>query len=603
MSDRTGQQIGNYRLIRLLGQGGFAKVYLGEHIFLKTPAAIKLLQTQLASQEDTDNFLREAQTIARLVHPNIVRVMDFGMDEHTPYLVMDYAPNGTLRQRHPKGTRLELPIILKYVKQIADALQHAHEEKIIHRDIKPENMLLGRRDEILISDFGIAVVAQGTQEQKTQESIGTLTYMAPEQLQGHPRPASDQYALGVIVYEWLCGSPPFRGQYFEVFSQKMLMDPPPLTAHMQTVPDGANEVLRVALAKDPAQRFGSVQAFAYALDQVTTQSSYTHYNESTSQPFAPTVLHKADSSGQPFSYTPPNTPTSQTVRVEHSSQPGISQPPLTPIAPVAQTSRVDYHHPPQPGGQSRSSNTSKFTLFGTLALLLVLLGAGFLAFGKTLFPPTASTPTPTVVQATPTSAPTATATQVPTPTSTPDAFTTITGGTPAFSDSLSGANVNIWDEDGQCSFSSGMYHVHSVGTQNYGYCVSQQNSYSNFIYQIKITLVKGDCSGIVFRRNGATFYYACIGQNGSYSIYLTKKPGDPDQQLAGGSTSFINKAPGQSNLLAIYASGTDLSLYINGHFVAKGRDSTLQSGLIGVIAAPHGSPSEAAYSNAQVWTA
>src|SRR5437763_14998387 len=137
MADRSGQQLGNYHLIRLLGKGGFAEVYLGEHIYLKTAAAIKVLHTELTSA-DMESFLNEARTIAHLVHPHIVRVTDFGIENETPILVMDYAPNGTLRQRHPKGTQLPLSLIIPYANQVAGALQHAHNEKLVHRDIKPE---------------------------------------------------------------------------------------------------------------------------------------------------------------------------------------------------------------------------------------------------------------------------------------------------------------------------------------------------------------------------------------------------------------------------------------------------------------------------------
>src|SRR6266568_4162078 len=118
MTDRVGQRLGNYQLTRLLGEGGFAEVYLGEHIHLGTQAAIKVLYTQLAS-DDLERFRTEARTIAHLVHPNIVRVLEFGVEGKTPFLVMDYAPNGTLRQRHPKGVALSLPLIVNYVKQMA----------------------------------------------------------------------------------------------------------------------------------------------------------------------------------------------------------------------------------------------------------------------------------------------------------------------------------------------------------------------------------------------------------------------------------------------------------------------------------------------------
>jgi serine/threonine protein kinase len=191
MADRVGQQLGNYRLMRLLGQGGFADVYLGEHVRLGTHAAIKVLHAQLTG-DAIDDFLREAKLIAHLEHPNIVRVLDFDVQDGLPFLVMSYAPNGNLRDRHPKGTRLPLPTILSYVTPVANALQYAHQERVIHRDVKPANMLVGRQGDILLSDFGIAMVAQSSRYQATQDMVGTMAYIAPEQIQGHPRPASDQ---------------------------------------------------------------------------------------------------------------------------------------------------------------------------------------------------------------------------------------------------------------------------------------------------------------------------------------------------------------------------------------------------------------------------
>ena len=182
-------QLGNYRLVRLLGHGGFADVYLAEHLHLNTLAAIKLLHTSLTNDERA-TFLAEARTVARLEHPHIVRVLDFGVEHETPFLVMNYAPGGTLRQLHPKGTRLPPSTIVSYVKQMADALQYAHEHKIVHRDIKPENMLVGRGNEVLLSDFGIAVISHTTHSHMPQAVGGTAPYMAPEQIQGKPSPAS-----------------------------------------------------------------------------------------------------------------------------------------------------------------------------------------------------------------------------------------------------------------------------------------------------------------------------------------------------------------------------------------------------------------------------
>jgi len=308
MAERVGQHLGNYRLISLLGEGGFAEVYLGEHIHLGTQAAIKILHTQLTSNE-LEQFRLEARTIAHLEHPHIVRVLDFGIEGKTPYLVMSYAPNGTLRQRHPKGTVLPVMMIVSYVKQIAEALQYAHDEKLIHRDIKPENMLIGRRNEVLLSDFGIALLAQTSLYQSTQDVIGTVAYMAPEQIQGKPRPASDQYALGIVVYEWLSGDRPFRGSFTELCAQHMFASPPPLREKSATISPEVEQVVQTALAKDPKQRFASVKAFATALEQASEP------------PEIPTLAPSSQSIESTVASLPPGQRLSSPVSVSSSSQP------------------------------------------------------------------------------------------------------------------------------------------------------------------------------------------------------------------------------------------------------------------------------------------
>ena len=266
MADRIGQQLDNYRLTRLLGAGGFGQVYLAEHLYRPTQVAIKILP-QLA-QDDLHNFLIEARTF-RLKHPNIVQVLDFGVEGRIPFIVMEYAPNGTLRQRHPKGTRVLLPTIVSYIKQVASALQYAHDERLVHRDVKPENMLIGVQNQVLLSDFGIATIAHGTASQSVEAMAGTIPYMAPEQIQGHPRSASDQYSLGVVVYQWLCGDYPFHGTLTDVAMQHLTMPPPSLREKVPAISPDVEQVVTTALAKDPKQRFGSVLAFATALEQAS----------------------------------------------------------------------------------------------------------------------------------------------------------------------------------------------------------------------------------------------------------------------------------------------------------------------------------------------
>jgi peptide/nickel transport system substrate-binding protein len=267
MSDRVGQQFGNYRLVALLGQGGYAEVYLGQHVRLELQTAIKVLHTHLTEQE-AEHFQQEAQTIAKLTHPSIVRILDYNVQEGVPFLVMEYAPNGSLRQRYSKNSVVPLPQVVSLVKQVVAALQYAHDQKFIHRDVKPENMLLGRQQEVLLSDFGLAALAHSSASLSMQEAVGTLPYIAPEQIEGHPRAASDQYALAVVVYEWLCGSRPFEGSVSEVMVQHLTMPPPPLRERVPTIPAEVEQVVLRALAKEPKARFSTVQDFAKALEQL-----------------------------------------------------------------------------------------------------------------------------------------------------------------------------------------------------------------------------------------------------------------------------------------------------------------------------------------------
>ncbi|BCL79857.1 serine/threonine protein kinase [Ktedonobacteria bacterium brp13] len=283
MADRIGQRLGNYTLVKLVGQGGFAEVYLAEHQYLKSYAAIKILQAKLSGNDDTDSFLQEAQTIARLSHPNIIRVMDFGIENETPYLVMDYATNGTLRQRHPRGIPVPVTTVMPYVKQVSEALQYAHEEHLIHRDIKPENMLIGRRNEILLSDFGIALVAQSSRYQGTQDVIGTAAYMSPEQIQGKPRPASDQYSLGIVIYEWLTGQRPFQGTFTEMCTQHMFATPQPLTNMVNDLPPAIEQVILRSLEKDPHNRYESMNGFAQAFESAAGNIPMERTQQATQQ--------------------------------------------------------------------------------------------------------------------------------------------------------------------------------------------------------------------------------------------------------------------------------------------------------------------------------
>ena len=271
--DLSGQQFGNYRLVRRLGGGGFADVYLGQHVRITTQqAAIKILHL---TDVDEQQFQQEAVSTASLRHPNIVRVYDFDIQQGTPFLVLDYAPNGSLASKH-KGQQLSLDIIIQYLKQIASALQYAHDNNLIHRDIKPDNILVGSQSELLVSDFGIAVIAKTgrTSIQSTYNIGGTPYYMAPEMFRGKPEKASDQYSLGIMVYTWLCGHPPFtEGDFIQLGFQHAAEPVPSLHGQVSTISPQVEQVVTRALAKSVLDRFPSVQAFTDALEAAYGQAA------------------------------------------------------------------------------------------------------------------------------------------------------------------------------------------------------------------------------------------------------------------------------------------------------------------------------------------
>jgi serine/threonine protein kinase len=291
---QIGKILGEYRLHRRLGGGTFGTVYQAKHLRKRSPAAVKVLQARLARHEDFKDFINEARMM-RLHHPHIVRMLDFGVSkEDIPYLVMEYASGGTLRNCYPGGTKLALPTILAYTEQLAAALQYAHDQRIIHRDVKPENMLVRGDGTLLLSDFGIAKVLESSSLISLPTFLGTPAYMAPEQSFGNPCLASDQYALAVVLYEWITGRRPFQGSALEVILQHRLDQPPALTNLVPDLPPAVEQVVLKALMKDPAERFATVQEFAKVLrTAIQTASSIAKVAQAVSPPI--TQASEADS--------------------------------------------------------------------------------------------------------------------------------------------------------------------------------------------------------------------------------------------------------------------------------------------------------------------
>lgn len=292
LANLEGTRLDTYRLIRRLGGGAFGDVYLGEDLRNNAQVAIKVMEP-LKTQEAVQQFLREVRSLVRLRHPHIVPVRDFGVDEKTgiPFIVMEYAPNGSLRQRHSRGTRMPLETVFTYVTQIADALQYAHDDKLIHRDVKPDNVLIGVNNELLLSDFGVVTFSHtlymNLSQPPSQNGIGTPSYIAPEQYQGKPEKASDQYALAIMTYEWLTGTCPFTGSTpFEIYYQHINVAPRPLHELVPDIPSQIEAAVMKALAKVPVDRYASIKDYATAL-----QKSYQQEQKIKKQWFTEGLAH------------------------------------------------------------------------------------------------------------------------------------------------------------------------------------------------------------------------------------------------------------------------------------------------------------------------
>ena len=261
-----GQYIGGCRVLRLLGQGNSSEVYLGEHPGLDFPVAVKLLHAWTGERE-MQRFLTQAAMLNKLDHPNIIHIYDFGLtDDDVPYLVVSYAPYGTLRQLYPRGTRLPLAEVASYICQCADALHYVHEHQLVHRDVKPQNMLLGAKGEIILNDFGTTTISYSLVP-NVADFEGTVLYAAPEQLEGRSLRASDQYALAVMTHELLSGSWPFMGTFEEVAHKHLFAQPPALREKGIAVPLLVEEAVQRALMKDPVSRFPDILDFAEMLHQ------------------------------------------------------------------------------------------------------------------------------------------------------------------------------------------------------------------------------------------------------------------------------------------------------------------------------------------------
>jgi serine/threonine protein kinase len=321
MADFIGKTIGRYHILEQLGEGGMALVFKAYDTRLEREVALKVIRRGVFAPELLDEVLkrfeREAKSLARMSHPSIVKVHDFGEHEGAPYLVLEYLPGGTLKRL--LGKPMPWQAAVRLLLPVARGLAYAHGRGILHRDIKPANILITENGEPMLSDFGIAKILEGEQATSLTSSgmaVGTPEYMAPEQWKGQTMPQSDIYSLGVVLYEMVTGRKPYSADTPAAILIKQATEALPRPAQFGIdLPEAVEFLLIKALEKDPAFRFQDMNAFVTALEGLLDADTlYTGKTTSapavpppTPAPVPPTVSWPAASSPLP-AQTPPSQP-------------------------------------------------------------------------------------------------------------------------------------------------------------------------------------------------------------------------------------------------------------------------------------------------------
>jgi serine/threonine protein kinase len=404
MSDETTKRIGDYEILKELGAGGMGKVYQVRNVITDRIEAMKVLLPDLASTPDlAARFLREVKLTASLDHPNICALRTAFSNDNRLYMVMEYVEGTTMATKLDMGP-LSVNEAVKYIGQVLSAVSYAHQRHIIHRDIKPANMMLTTQGVIKLMDFGIARSGDERGLTMTGTTLGSIGYMSPEQVKGEPTDArSDLYSVGICLYEFVTGRRPFvaNSEYSIMAAHLNQVPKPPLELN-PGLPSALNEIILMAIAKEPAKRFQTADAFANALSTVPASSAVaptvprtplgTPTGGSTERPAgfweASPTLARPSGPRTPIPSAPPMAPTVPAATPLPATTPmGASTPmpataPLSaavpatvaqPGAPIAAAPATPVPMPPPPQG---SGHRGLYMTLGALIVLAVLVVAG-----------------------------------------------------------------------------------------------------------------------------------------------------------------------------------------------------------------------------------
>lgn len=543
---QPGQMLGPYRIINQVGRGGMATVYKAYQPSVDRYVAVKVLPSQLAeSREFATRFQQEARIIAKLEHPHILPVFDYGESDGVAYFVMRYMDAGTLKDKMIEGRPLPLGDIDRLFTQLAEALSYAHSRGVVHRDLKPANVLIDAHENIFLTDFGIAKLLESASPRLTQTDaiMGTPAYISPEQAQGNPvDQRSDIYSLGIILYEMVTGSVPFTAETPLAVLFKHITDPlPPPSLVKPDVPPEIEKVILKALAKDPRDRFATTNEFVAAWERaLQTRETVQRVPEALTVP-----------------PTPPTTGTQ------------------TQSKPVTLTKTTS------------KSGTPTGLVIGCLVALCALFGLGgvFLMASNLggSSTPTPLPPTETIISIPPTS----THASLPTPT-----IPVVNTGDVLLEDDFSDDSKwgTLTDTDSSVQYENSTLHMEVFRENFVIWSTPNDEDYGRVHVEVTVTTNSTDPTtayGFICAQQPKdwSFYYLAVTPAGEYAV-IKATDGEDDLFLTGdGKWATSSEVAYQA---ATYRVGADcgggkLTLYVDGKQIASVTDSTYGTGRVGLF--------------------
>jgi serine/threonine protein kinase len=552
MQELIGKSVGQYQIVEQIGQGGMATIFKAYQPAIDRFVAIKVLPKEFAQDPNfLKRFIHEARAIAALEHPHILPVHDFGTEGDINYMVMRYVRGGTLS--NVMGKPIPLSQVAKYIGDVARALDYAHRSGVVHRDIKPSNILIDEHGEVLLTDFGIAKIVEGSQSTQLTAAgsiLGTPAYMSPEQAKSSEIDGrSDIYSLGVVLYELLTGEPPYQAETPFAVVLKHMNDPlPPPRQKNPDIPEAFERIVLKAMAKSPSDRFQTAGDMAASLDNALSQTA-------------------AQASG-----------VNRVAQAPDRARKVIAEPPSAPV---------------------RKKKTSSLLIIAVLIVILACItigGFGMLAILGTISNNAAQTQTAVTITEPPSvdSKPGLDTEFITEPTKPPVERTEPEAREQLLVDDFID-NRNDWliedyeDEFGEVStaIEDGFYFMRVTSTSDFGNTIWVEPityPFDDFVLSANMTAFTDNedfLYGVVFRSTDEGDAYTFEIDNGGFVIGMATA----DDWLELVEYTWSDSIQyGEFNELTVRAVGSQLEFFINGERIATVNDTAITSGYIGLIA-------------------